>query len=284
MSESAPARWFAVTGASGFIGRHVVAELRKSGIGVVALGRNPLPETSDLQWFPFDLSAPKGRGIEALRKAEALVHLAWEGLPNYRAMRHLEEELPRQQKFLDAALSVGVRRLVVAGTCFEYGMREGELHEGLEPAPANPYGEAKDALRRHAEATCARHGCNLAWARLFYLYGDGQAPTSVWRQLSDHVRRGEPVFPMSGGQQVRDFLPIELAAEILVRIAQARQASGIINICSGQARTLEQTVRGWITEHGWNIQLELGRFPYPDHEPFAFWGSRSRLDEVLAGP
>lgn len=282
MSRSAPTRWFAVTGASGFIGRHVVTALRKTGIGVLALGRNPIQEARDLQWVSFDLAAPADRGIEALRKAEALVHLAWGGLPSYRAMRHLEVELPRQQMFLDAALSVGVRRLVVAGTCFEYGMREGELHERLEPAPANPYGEAKDALRRHAEAACARHGCNLAWVRLFYLYGDGQAPTSVWRQLSDHVRRGEPVFPMSGGQQVRDFLPIQSAAELVVRVAKARRATGVINICSGQARTLEQTVRGWMVEHSWDIRLELGRFPYPDHEPFAFWGSRSRLDEVLA--
>lgn len=89
---------------------------------------------------------------------------------------------------------------------------------------------------------------------------------------------------MSGGQQVRDFLPIESAAEMLVRIAQTGHANGVINICSGQARTLEQTVRGWLAERGWDIQLELGRFPYPDHEPFAFWGSRSRLDEVLASP
>ncbi len=284
MSGGAPTRWFAVTGASGFVGRHVVSALRARGIGVVALGRRPHAQAHDLRWVPFDLAAPAGPGIDALREVDALVHLAWEGLPNYRARRHLDDELPRQRAFVDAALAAGVRRLVVAGTCFEYGMREGELHERLEPAPANPYGEAKDALRRHAEEACAVHGCGLAWARLFYLYGDGQAPTSVWSQLNDHVRRGEPGFPMSGGQQVRDFLPIGSAAEQLARLAEVRRAAGVVNLCSGQARTLEQTVRGWIAEHGWDIRLELGRFPYPCHEPFTFWGSRSRLDEALAGP
>jgi dTDP-6-deoxy-L-talose 4-dehydrogenase (NAD+) len=284
MSEVAPTRWIAVTGASGFIGKHVLTALRARGVGIVALGRRPLQEASDLRWVSFDLAAPGNRELEALGSVDALVHLAWEGLPNYRARRHLDDELPRQCAFLDAVLSARVRRIVVTGTCFEYGMREGELHESFEPAPANPYGQAKDALRRHAEAACARHGCDLAWARLFYLFGDGQAPTSVWRQLSDHVRRGEKVFPMSGGQQVRDFLPIESAAEMLVRIAQTRHANGVMNICSGRAQTLEQTVRGWISERDWDIQLELGRFPYPDHEPFAFWGSRSRLDEVLASP
>lgn len=283
MSRIAPTRWIAVTGASGFIGRHVVAALRARGIGVVALGRRPLQEASDLRWVSFDLAAPVAQGIEVLRKVEALVHLAWEGLPNYGSARHINQELPRQRTFLDAALLAGLRRLVVAGTCFEYGMREGELHERLEPAPANPYGQAKDALRRHTEAACASHGCGLVWARLFYLYGEGQAPSSVWSQLNDHIRRGESSFPMSGGQQVRDFLPIGTAADMLVRLAQGKQATGVVNVCSGQARTLEHTVRSWIVERGWDIRLELGRFPYTDYEPFAFWGSNLRLNEVLAG-
>jgi len=283
VSQDAPARWIAVTGASGFLGRHVIAVLRARGVGVIALNRRCKPDEPGVRNIRFDLAAPE-ESTAVLRDVDAVIHLAWEGLPNYRSSHHVEAELPRQRAFVDLALASGVRRLVVAGTCFEYGMREGELHEGFEPAPANPYAQAKDALRRHAEVACARFGCGLAWARLFYLFGDGQSPTSIWSQLSDHVLRGQTAFPMSGGQQVRDFLPIEVAASHLVRLAEVRQAAGVTNVCSGHAWTLERTVRGWMAERGWDIQLDLGRFPYPDHEPFAFWGSTRRLSEALAGP
>lgn len=284
MTGRAPDRWIAVTGATGFLGRHVAASLRARGLGMIALGRRPVGESPSVRWRPLDLAAPADEAMRSIGAADALVHLAWEGLPNYRAPRHVEEELPRQASFIDAALAHGLRRLVVAGTCFEYGMRDGELREDLEAHPANPYGQAKDLLRRHAQDACARNRCSLAWARLFYLWGDGQAPTSVWSQLADHVRRGEASFPMSGGQQVRDFMPAADAADALVRLALRPDASGILNVCSGMPRTLEQTVRGWLADRGWDIQLDLGRFPYPDHEPFAFWGSRARLDELLALP
>lgn len=284
MSARGPQRWIAVTGATGFLGRYVTAAIGARGLGMVALGRTPVPQSEGVRWQALDLAAPDAEAMRAIGSAEALIHLAWEGLPNYRAPRHVEEELPRQRSFIDAALAHGVRRLVVAGTCFEYGMREGELREELEAHPANPYGEAKDLLRRHAEAACARQGCALAWTRLFYLHGDGQAPTSIWSQLSDHVRRGEASFPMSGGQQVRDFLPVSDAAGALVSLALRTDAAGTFNVCSGRPRTLEQSVRGWLEERGWSIRLDLGRFPYPDHEPFAFWGSRTRLDEALARP
>ncbi len=249
---------------------------------MIAIGRRPVEESAFVRWCPLDLSAPQDADLRALGCAEALVHLAWEGLPNYRAARHLEMELPRQTAFVDAALAAGVKRLVVAGTCLEYGMQEGELHEGLEPRPTNAYGQAKDLLRRYAEVASLRHGASLVWARLFYLHGEGQAPTAIWSQLADHVRRGEESFPMSGGQQVRDFMPVIGAAEALVSLATTRNATGTFNVCSGKPRTLEQVVRSWLADRRWGIRLELGRLPYADYEPFAFWGSRERLDRCLA--
>jgi nucleoside-diphosphate-sugar epimerase len=283
MSTEAPTRWIAVTGATGFLGRHVAAAIRSQGLGMVAMGRTPVQQSASVRWQNFDLAAPDAEALKAIRHTEALIHLAWEGLPNYGVSRHVEVELPRHRSFIDAALDHGLRRLVVAGTCFEYGMQEGELREDLETHPTNPYGVAKDLLRKHAEVACERRDCALAWARLFYLYGDGQAPTSIWSQLVDHVRRGETVFPMSGGQQVRDFLPVSEAADTLLRLARRADVSGTFNVCSGISRTVEQTVRGWLAERGWSMTLDLGRFPYPNYEPFAFWGSRRRIDGALVG-
>lgn len=281
MSDAPPTAWVAVTGATGFVGRHVVRALRARGFGVVSLGRRPVPEDDLLRWCPFDLERPSADAIARVADAGCLIHLAWGGLPHYLAERHRVEELPRHRAFLDATLAAGLRRLLVTGTCLEYGMREGELDEGMECRPSNPYAQAKDELRRHLAEACPRFGCAWTWARLFYLYGEGQAPTSIWSQLNEHVRRGEPRFPMSGGQQIRDFLSIERAADCLVALAVPESGSGVVNVCSGMPQTVEATVRGWIAERGWSILPELGRFPYPSYEPFAFWGRRTRLERAM---
>jgi nucleoside-diphosphate-sugar epimerase len=281
MTPATPTPWIAVTGATGFLGRHVVGSLLTRGIGVLALARRPVSERERVRWREFDLARTSPERLVVTREAEAIIHLAWEGLPNYRSASHLERELPRQMSFVDAAIAAGARRLLIVGTCFEYGMQEGKLDESCEARPDNAYGQAKDALRRYAESACARAGCALVWTRLFYLYGDGQGSASIFSQLRACVERGDETFPMSSGQQVRDYLPVHVAADHLVALAVNPSVHGLFNICSGRPRTMEETVRGWLRENGWNVTLELGRFPYPNHEPFAFWGSRHRLDRAL---
>jgi dTDP-6-deoxy-L-talose 4-dehydrogenase (NAD+) len=86
---------------------------------------------------------------------------------------------------------------------------------------------------------------------------------------------------MSGGEQLRDFLPVEVVAGHLVNLALAQIDCGSINICSGRPISVRSLVEGWARDHDWNVSLELGRFPYPDHEPMAFWGSNRKLTRVL---
>ena len=68
-------------------------------------------------------------------KSPSLIHLAWEGLPNYKAAFHVEENLPRHFPFLKNLIKNGLKDLTVTGTCFEYGMQEGSLQEDMEVFP-----------------------------------------------------------------------------------------------------------------------------------------------------
>jgi dTDP-6-deoxy-L-talose 4-dehydrogenase (NAD+) len=160
-------------------------------------------------------------------------------------------------------------------------MQYGPLHEGLETGPNNPYGFAKDALRLQLQSLQREIPFNLTWTRLFYLFGDGQSPTSLLSQLRASVARGEKVFNMSGGEQLRDYLPVAQAAEILVRLASGSRDHGIVNVCSGKPISVRGLVEGWIRENGWPIVPNLGFYPYPDYEPMAFWGDRTKLDDCL---
>jgi dTDP-6-deoxy-L-talose 4-dehydrogenase (NAD+) len=274
----------AVTGATGFIGRYVVAEMERCLMSPILMcqpsAEIPLP-LSRYAVVSMDLREPPANMFDLLGQPDTLIHLAWAGLPNYKSLHHFEEELPAQYHFLKNLVESGLKNLVVTGTCFEYGMQSGPLNEDLATRPINPYGFAKDTLRRQLEYLQQVQPFNLTWARLFYLYGEGQAENSLLPQLRRSVEQGHKVFNMSGGEQLRDYLPVAEVGKHLISLALMDQDHGIVNICSGTPISVRKRVEIWIKENGWSIDLNLGYYPYPDYEPMAFWGDRKKLDRCL---
>lgn len=274
----------AVSGATGFIGRYVLAELASRSLETVALVRpssagNLTSYASKV--VTFDLHDVPSDAFERLGCPDALIHLAWSGLPNYRSLHHFEQELPAQYRFLKSLIDAGLQTLVVAGTCFEYGMQSGPLSEQVIPQPDNPYGYAKNALRCQLEQLKKEQPFQLAWARLFYLYGEGQSKSSLFSQLREAVEHGDPVFNMSGGEQLRDYLPVAEVARYLVSLVLADKDAGAVNVCSGTPVSVRGIVEGWIRENHWSIVPSLGHYPYPNYEPMAFWGDSTKLLTLL---
>jgi nucleoside-diphosphate-sugar epimerase len=263
----------AVTGASGFVGRHVLAELGRHAVEVTAIARRvPVDATRQARWVELDIAQPPNRSYELIGSPDVLLHLAWGGLPNYGSLHHFESELPGQYAFLSGLVRQGLSALVAVGTCFEYGWQSGALRAEQETRPSNPYALAKDSLRKQLQHLRAATPFAFTWARLFYIYGEGQSQSSLFAQLRRAVERGEKVFPMSGGEQLRDYLPVEEAAKRLVRLTLDRTDAGPVNVCSGVPISVRRLVEEWIAARGWRIELALGRYPYSDYEPMAFWG------------
>lgn len=277
----------ALTGATGFIGRHVLSALASHDpdLCVVVRPGRPVPALpAQARAVVLDLDEAAPDTFDRLGRPDVLVHLAWGGLPHYAAATHVDIELPRQRRFLDACVQGGLRRLLVTGTCLEYGMQEGELSEDRPAAPTTAYAIAKHRLHQELEAWRGTRGLALAWLRVFYLFGPGQATSSLFSQLNAAIDRGEAHFPMSAGDQVRDFMPVERAADEIARLAVQPTDPGTVNLCSGQPTRVIDIARRWVAERGADIQLDTGRFPYPAYEPFSFWGNRSRLDHLLDAP
>lgn len=273
----------AVTGASGFIGQHVLAELQRHKIEIVAVTRDAARlhrSNESVQIVEMDIARPAPDCFEQMGCPDVLIHLAWDGLPNYKSLHHFETELPIQYHFLKLMLEGGLPSLLVTGTCFEYGMQSGTLSAEMPTKPTNPYGYAKDALRKQLEFLRSIKPFNLTWGRLFYMYGEGQPSTSLYPKLREAVLRGDKVFNMSGGEQLRDYLPVEEIARQIVQLALAQRDIGAVNICSGKPISVCGLVEQWLRENNWKIELNLGHFPYPDYEPMAFWGDSSCMGSI----
>lgn len=267
-----------VTGASGFVGQHVLTDLLRHGLEVVAVTReaNRLAGLSEaVRIMEMDISHPPTNCFEQMGRPDILIHLAWDGLPNYKSLHHFETELATQYHFLKLMLDGGLPSLLVTGTCFEYGMQSGPLVADMPTKPNNPYGYAKDALRKQLEFLKAQTQFNFTWARLFYMYGEGQPSTSLYPRLKEAVFNGDKIFNMSGGEQLRDYLPVEEIAPKIVQLALSQRDIGVINICSGKPISVRSLVEQWLNENGWEIELNLGYYPYPDYEPMAFWGNNT---------
>jgi nucleoside-diphosphate-sugar epimerase len=274
----------AVTGASGFVGRHVLAALSKAAVDIVAHARTPQPwhgAGERLRWVHFGLAEASADAFDRLLRPDAVIHLIWEGLPNYLSPRHFEVELPAQFRFLQGLIAAGLKTLVVVGTCFEYGMQTGCLHEDTAVAPSNPYGAAKDALRRRLEALNELTPFDLRWLRLFYLYGEGQPPSSLYPQFKAAVARGDRRFDMSPGDQVRDFMRAEDAGAAIAGVALASRAPRILNVCSGAPISVRGLVEQWRADMATDMVLNLGARGYPAYEPFSFWGDNRRLVALI---
>lgn len=277
-----------VTGATGFIGNYVINELLDKGYNVVATSRDKT-KASFTKWFdkvkyiPFDLKSWQSDRdyYSFFENPDLLIHLAWEGLPNYKMPFHVEENLPSHFRFLSNLIHYGLKDLTVAGTCFEYGMQEGLLNEEMPAKPSNYYAIAKNSLREKLVQLQESQKFQLKWVRLFYMFGDGQNPNSLFSQLMGALERGDKVFNMSPGDQLRDFLEINKVAEYIVAIAEQNKVTGIINCCSGKPIEVKKFVIDLLREKDATIELNPGYYPYSDLEPRNFWGDTSKLKTIL---
>jgi nucleoside-diphosphate-sugar epimerase len=277
-----------VTGATGFVGRHVIRSLSRTGCDVVATAiESELPQelgALPVTYVPCDLSSQTDNYFDHFGRPDAMIHLAWQGLPNYKDLFHLEENLPNNYFFIKNMIEHGLKDLTAIGTCLEYGMKNGELSEDIPADPQVPYAISKDMLRRSIEQLRSVYTFTFKWVRIFYLHGDGQNRSSLIEQLKAALDRGDKSFKMSRGEQLRDYLPVEVAASHIVSIAMQRRVNGIINCCSGTPISIRRLVEEYLERDGRQIQLDLGYYQYPDYEPMAFWGDSTRLSQILRQP
>ena len=108
-----------------------------------------------------------------------------------------------------------------------------------------------------------------------------QNPNSLLSQLNRALQNGDAVFNMSGGEQVRDYLPVEKVAVYIVSIALQQSVTGIINCCSGKGITVKELVQNYLKVKNKSIHLNLGFYPYTDYEPMSFWGDDGKLNKIF---
>lgn len=278
-----------ITGSTGFIGKYVIDYLLSSTDYEIIATSSSLERLNKLflnkrvTILPFDIYNNNSDldYYSIFSKPDKLIHLAWRGLPNYQQSFHVTENLIADFNFLSNLVNNGLKDITILGTCFEYGLIEGELNENMPTNPQNYYALAKDTLRKMLELFKTQKNFDLKWIRQFYLYGCGQNANSLIPQLEKAIYDDEHFFNMSGGEQIRDILPVSEAAKNIVKIALQSEINGIVNNCSGSPKKIVDFIYEYLRENNKSIKLNLGYYPYSSFEPMCFWGDVQKLNKIL---
>ncbi|HEX2105058.1 MAG TPA: NAD(P)-dependent oxidoreductase [Solirubrobacteraceae bacterium] len=277
-----------VTGATGFVGRHAVAALRSRGHEVVAVrSRSGAPVDGAARTLVADLL--DGDGHDALvadAGASHLLHLAWyaEHGRFWTALENLDW-IGATLRLLRAFREGGGRRAVVAGTCAEYAWDgEGPLEEeGTPLRPSTLYGAAKRATHVAAEAYARQEGLGLAWGRIFFLFGPGEAPGRLIPSVAGALLRGEEAA-VTAGEQVRDFLAIEELGGAFAAMLES-DVEGAVNVASGRAVPVREVVGMVGRALGAEDRIRYGALPARPGDPPSIVADVRRLrDEVGWAP
>jgi nucleoside-diphosphate-sugar epimerase len=264
-----------VTGGTGFIGSHFLNCALAAEHEVVALrlpGDQPKIRLSkNPEWLDASLADDCSSHLEG---CQALVHLAAVGVSPQKVTwgKLLQVNVVQSVQLWNQAIFANVKRLVICGSCFEYG-RSGERHDLIPPdaplEPLNAYAASKAAATVAALALAAEQNVEQLILRPFHVYGEGQHESNFWPSLKIAAFNGHD-FPMTAGEQVRDFIPVEQVAAAFVRALDRSDLEPgqpkIENLGTGQPQSLRAFAEHWWKV--WNAKGKLlpGALPYRNHE------------------
>jgi nucleoside-diphosphate-sugar epimerase len=248
---------FLITGAAGFIGRSIAAELLARGDQVRGIDNFITGKPSNLvgleamEFIEGDLRHPADcaracEGIDTIFHEAALASVPRSVADPVGTNEHC---VVATLNLLVAARDAGVRRVVYAGSSSAYGDTPTlPKHEGMMSNPISPYAAAKLAGEQYMQVFARVYGLQTVVLRYFNVFGPYQDPTSHYSGvLAIFCRKmlaGEQPTIYGDGEQSRDFTYIEnvVRANLLAAAAPAEKVSGrVINAATGARFTLNQT-------------------------------------------
>ena len=241
-----------VTGAGGYIGRHVVTALLERGLDVKALDLRLDGVDERAERLTLDLFSGDADIYDQMGRPDVVLHMAWRDGFKHASSAHMDD-LAKHVNLIENLYAGGLKQLAVMGTMHEVGYWEGAIDENSPCNPASLYGIAKNALRETTFLSAKAHDAVAQWIRAYYIVGDDKFGNSV------------------------DELATQIAA-----IVDQTEVDGIINACTGEPMSLAERVEAYIRDNDLDITLEYGAFPDRPYDSPGVWGDPTKIRRILA--
>ena len=270
-----------VTGAAGYIGRHVVKNALDRGCKVIASdfsfkGVDERAEFCDVPIFSGDKEIYRKVG-----SPDICIHLAWRDGFRHNSPAHMRD-LSAHVTFLNDLVAGGLKDLSVMGTMHEVGYWEGAINESTPCKPQSQYGIAKNALRQSLMLSLDGSPCKLHWLRAYYITGDEVHGSSIFAKITQAEQDGKKTFPFTSGSNLYDFIDVDELANMIVAASVQEEINGIINVCTGKPMSLADRVEQFLRDKNYKIKLDYGAFPDRPYDSPGTWGDPTKINRILA--
>lgn len=260
-----------VTGATGFIGSHFANRAIAAGHEVVAVRRPGsvprVPVASAVRWLDRTLAGVLASDCHGV---DALVHFAAHGVSPQPTSwpAAFEYNVVEPMRLFQTAADAKISRFILCGSCVEYGPGA-EAYSQIPPSasldPVGPYAASKAAASISAVAFAKDLNLSLAYLRVFHAFGDGQHQSNLWPSLRAAALSSAD-YPMTKGEQVRDFMPVEDVAATFLDVCANRPLEPgrpeVHNVGTGRPITILAFAEYWWHAWGAKGQLQPGAIPY----------------------
>lgn len=269
-----------ITGAGGYIGRHVVRELLNRGFPVCAVDIDATQIDARAMQIECDIFDGDEEIFSKLGKPDVCLHMAWKDGFVHNSESHLLN-LGSHFIFARNMLRGGLKHIAVMGSMHEVGYFSGAVDEKTPTNPQSMYGIAKNTLRQLIDLLTINSDTTFQWLRAFYILGDDLKNNSIFSKITRLELEGAATFPFTSGRNRYDFITVqELAHQISCAITQ-REIKGIINCCTGNPVALKDKVEEFIMQKGFAIKPQYGAFPDRAYDSPAIWGNAEKIQQIL---
>jgi nucleoside-diphosphate-sugar epimerase len=275
-----------ITGADGFTGRYLAAELRRAGVETHGLVRSPIALNDFAAVYVADLadSAALLRVIQQVQPT----HVAHLAAISFVAHGQIDEiyavNLLGTRHLLSVLASSGVpvQSVLLASSANIYGnsFHDAPLTEATSAKPANDYAVSKLAMEHMAQLY--RDRLPLVVVRPFNYTGVGQAPSFLLPKIVGHFKQRAPVIELGNLDVARDFSDVRVICELYHRLLETSAAIGqTFNVCSGKAFTLDDVLQMAREISGHEIEVRVNPAFVRANEVKRLVGSRAKLESVV---
>ncbi len=275
-----------LTGGTGFIGRYVLKHLEKEGYNILLLTRTSkenifsIVKTKKVDIVSGNLS-DINKWEDKLKqfKPEATIHLAWEGIPDYGIETSIKN-LKCGLSLFEKLASLGCKKIICTGSCWEYGQNQGKISEDLPAKSLNAFTAAKNALHYLGREIAQENNMQFIWTRLFYVYGPGQRKNSLIPHIIKCVKEGKELKIKTPSAR-NDFIYVKDVAKAIVAILKKCRQSTVYNVGSGYLTSIQDIINIIYSElnfqHKSKDDLSKTEKIYSDN----FWADISKIEKEI---